>query len=77
MRSGKYGLNSFKRMELIRRTAPTRLIEPRAMDGFDVLATALTRNKAQPFPQNGGQRYKVWSQWNPTKDGGGPHSGMR
>ena len=40
-----------RRMELINRaTAPVRLNEPSATKVFDVMATALTRNKAQLFP---------------------------
>ena len=40
-----------RRTELIKRaTAPTRLTEPTARETFDVLANALTRNKAQLFP---------------------------
>ena len=40
-----------RRMELIRRaTAPCKLLEPGTIQTFDVLANALTRNKAQLFP---------------------------
>ena len=44
-----------KRMELIKRaTAPRKLTEPRPIKLLDVLANALTRNKAQLFPTNVG-----------------------
>ena len=40
-----------RRMELIRRaTAPRRLTEPGSTKVFDILANALTPNKAQLFP---------------------------
>lgn len=40
-----------RRVELIRRArAPQKLVEPSSIEIFDVLANALTRNKAQLFP---------------------------
>ena len=43
-----------RRMELIKRaTAPTRLVEPRTLETFDELSTALTRNKSQLFTTKG------------------------
>lgn len=40
-----------RRTELVRRaTSPRSLTEPRAIETFDVLANALTRNKGQLFP---------------------------
>ena len=54
----EYRAMHIKRMELIKRTtALIRLMEPSAMKTFDVLATALTRNKAQLFPT--GRRPKL------------------
>lgn len=48
-----------RRTELIKRaTAPQSLTEPTALETFDVLATALTQNKAQLFPTR--RRPKLW-----------------
>ena len=56
-----------RRMELIRRaTAPQRLVEPSLVETFDVLAGALTGNKAQLFPTK--RRPKRWALSNASPD---------